>query len=81
MRNTSAGDFNKIESDDFKSFWFEGNLWFGWVNNQELFEDLLTVYPNAGDAKRAENFKGGDKFGFRMECNGEETLRDWMNKW
>ena len=78
IRNTMGGDHYKKESD-FRSFWFEGNLWFGWVNTQKQFDDLLSVYPLALDAQRADSFKGGDKFGFRIECNGEETLGEWLN--
>ena len=78
MRDTRGGDFNKTESD-FHSFWFEGNRWFGWVNTQEQFDDLLSVYPDARDAKQSATFKGGMKFGFRMECDGDLTLGDWLD--
>ena len=78
MRDTRGGDFYKEESE-FPSFRFEANLWFGWVNTPEQFADLLTVYPSARNAKQAPKHRGGMKFGFRVECNGELTLGEWLD--
>lgn len=67
-------------------FWFEGNLFFDWVNNPEDWAKVKTAYADWSldelldksreDPSRAEY----PKFGLRIECKGDKTLREFFTE-
>ncbi|HUW90040.1 MAG TPA: hypothetical protein VMV43_05920 [Candidatus Nanopelagicaceae bacterium] len=71
----------------WKKFWFEGNRYFGLVDSPEKWEDLKETYKDnfcedlkgLFSAKRDES-SDTDKFGFRSECRGRETLGEFFKK-
>jgi hypothetical protein len=69
--------------NEFPKFWFEGNLYFGWVND---FEDLKSVFEQyKGHLTRDEILDKAvnkddklDEFGLRIEHRGNVTLRQYL---
>ena len=63
-------------------FWFEGNLFFGWINGPEDWQRLRDAYPDYSDERlfAAKRFFGASKpnFGFRIEHKGPGTLKDFF---
>jgi hypothetical protein len=63
-------------------FWFEGNLFFDWINGPEDWQRLRDAYPDYSDERllAAKRFNGASKpnFGFRMEHKGPGTLKDFF---
>ena len=69
-------------------FFFEGNLFFGRIEEPEEWDELRAAYSDMTDdqlldAKFATYGGSTDqaerrvkKYGFRHECDGERTLRD-----
>ena len=76
----------------WKSFWFESNMFFDHVRNMSDWERLRSAYPKMSDddllnAKEAtydghislEERDTYPNYGFRIEHDGERTLRDFFN--
>jgi hypothetical protein len=65
-------------------FWFEGNLFFGWINGPEDWQRLREEYSGKTDNQllAAKRFFGASKpnFGFRMEHKGPGTLKDFFEE-
>ena len=75
----------------WKRFWFEGNQFFDYIESMDDWQRLRDAYPDDTDetlldAKEA-TYKGSlsqeerdanPKYGFRWECDGERTLRDFF---
>ncbi len=73
----------------WKKFWFEGNLWFYWVESGENWAKLLSIYYTSEDieenfildnAKICENSKMNPKYGFTHECDGSKILREFFEE-
>jgi hypothetical protein len=77
---------------NFTPFWWESNQIFGLIDSHEEWAKVVAVYGKPGvaplsalaEAQEAEEGHGrGDsrvpKFGFRVECNGDLTLKDWAD--
>lgn len=73
-------------------FWWESNQTWGRIESPEDWEKVFDCYgkpgvashEQLGTAQEAEEGHGrGDskipKFGFRAECNGDLTLKDWAD--
>ena len=71
------------------TFWWESNRVHGLVDSPEAWEKIVACYDKLyldklAGAKEAEHGHGrGEakvpKFGFRVECNGDLTLKDWAD--
>lgn len=71
--------------EKFPIFWFEGNLYFNWIKSladlSHLFEmyegseDIDSVLDKAVVAPRTTEYH---KYGFRSECDGNKTLRQFL---
>lgn len=66
----------------FKRFYFEGNLYFGWVENQDDWNDVKEQYK---DHLQVEDLLGAkqrwdksDSFGFYHEYDVDYTLCDFL---
>ena len=68
----------------FPKFWYEGNLYFGYVSS---LEDLKKVFKNYEghenvdallDKSKNNPDSDDDYFGLRRECNGTKTLREFL---
>lgn len=68
----------------FPIFWFEGNLWFNYVKSFEDLENVLKAYKGTETVDdffdKAKNATHTEKpyYGFRRECDGEKTLRQFL---
>ena len=72
-----------MENSNWKPFWFEGNLAWGWIDSPEEWERIKGAYKNQSfDLSRARRFDGADRnyFGFASECRGKESLLDFAKK-
>jgi len=74
-----------MENENWKEFWFEGNLCFGWIKNKEdwnkvkrAYKDMMNIY-DLEQAKRCP-YSDFDKFGFAIECDGKQTLKEFADK-
>lgn len=73
----------KTTEENWVSFWFEGNLYFDWVNNQNDWKRLLDIYSSHYDINcilDAKNCPQSNKpkYGFVIECSGNKTLREFF---
>lgn len=69
-------------------FYFDGNLAFGivdspaqWERLKQAYRDSPGGYPSPADLLEAKNCpreRGLPKFGFVVECDGPQTLRDFF---
>jgi hypothetical protein len=63
-------------------FWFEGNLFFDWIDGPEDWQRLRDAYERYSDERLlgAERFFGASipNFGFRIEHKGPGTLKDFF---
>ena len=63
-------------------FWFEGNLFFDWINGPKDWQRLRDAYPDYSDERllAAKRFFGASipNFGFRIEHKGPGTLKDFF---
>lgn len=69
---------------EFKRFYFEGNLRWGYMNTPEDVELLLKDYSykelrHAQRLRDSEN-AGTPSFGFYAEYNDKYTLGDWIDE-
>ena len=68
----------------FPRFWFEGNLFFAWVNNAEDLQKVFVEYDGQATKDeildKAVNLEDGvlNNFGLRGEYNGNLTLRQFL---
>jgi len=68
----------------FPKFWFEANAYYGNINSLEDLKNLLEIYEGSesvdGVLDKAKNCPdvNSDYYGFRTECNGEKTLRQFL---
>jgi len=73
-------------------FWWESNQIWGLIDSPEEWAKVVAAYDKPGcaavetlkEAQEAPEGHGrGDskipKFGFRIECNGDLTLKDWAD--
>lgn len=70
------------------TFWFESNQFFDWVKSPEDWEKVKAAYSQPGsllsvdlllDQAREAAPKGAHpKFGIRLECDGDKTLREFF---
>ncbi|MFA5366594.1 MAG: hypothetical protein WC333_01815 [Dehalococcoidia bacterium] len=76
---------------DFPRFWFEGNLYFGWVNNLDELNVVFEYYKEGHMTKdevldKAVSLEDEDKsgkhteFGLRIEHRGSMTLRQFLEE-
>ena len=76
------------EKPAWTPFWFEGNRWFDWVNTPEDWMRLKEMYECKPDSLTMQSILNSQncptsnkpKFGFAIECNGLETLRQFFEK-
>ena len=73
--------------DTWKAFWFEGNQFFDWVRSPEDWERVKKAYSQDGcemttdellDKSREAPGADVPKYGLRIECDGEKTLREFF---
>lgn len=69
----------------WKSFWFESNAAWGWINSPKEWERIKEFHPNTdlGNAKESvdySNSTGEPYFGFRAECRGPGILKEFFEK-
>jgi len=71
-------------TNPWKPFWFEGNLFFDWINGPEDWRRLQDAYPGCSDEAllATKRFNGASipNFGFRMEHKGPGTLKDFFEE-
>jgi hypothetical protein len=62
-------------------FYWDSNLYFGLVQSQSDLDELLNVVPDALDGKECPQTNPllSPKFGFRAECSGVRTLREFLS--
>lgn len=69
---------------EFKKFYFEGNLYWGHINNPEDLKELLDTYPYDLLRKAQRLHDSADyevpQFGFYAEYNDTYTLGDWIDE-
>ncbi len=69
---------------NFPRFWFDGNLFFGWINNaddlQKLFHEYDGHMTKDEVLDKSVNLEDGvlNNFGLRGEYNGSLTLRQFL---
>ena len=78
------------ETEKWSRFWFEGNQYFTWVNTRDEWNDLLDIYrPHCPtddvaawilDTAKVDASAEYTKYGFSIECNGAETLRQFFER-
>jgi len=75
--------------DGWVRFWFEGNRYFEFVSGPNDWLKVLKAYGETGyktaeELRRAKRCDSAlphlHKFGFAIECSGEETLGEWADK-
>lgn len=60
-------------------FWWDSNAWFGMVETRSDLDSLLEYEPNAMDGQECDFVvEGPPKFGFRAECRGQRTLKQYL---
>ena len=66
----------------FKRFYFEGNLYFGWVENQDDWNDVKEEYKTHLVTEELlsarQRWDKSDSFGFYSEYNVDYTLGDFL---
>src|SRR6185369_8824343 len=76
---------------EFPKFWFEGNLYFNWINSEEDLQKLFVAYEGSMtpdeilDKSKNQNYpdKGHDYtiYGLRSEhIHGDKTLREFLEE-
>jgi hypothetical protein len=69
---------------EFKRFYFEGNLRWGYMNNPEDVRELLKdyTYEELRKARRLRNSADAEipSFGFYREYDDNYTLGDWIDE-
>ncbi|MBU1179380.1 hypothetical protein KJ885_00360 [Patescibacteria group bacterium] len=73
---------------NWKKFWFEGNLYFGWVKSiddwrkaVEIYGEHFTPLSRLLEAREAPHETNRyPKFGFASECCGKLTLGEWAKQ-
>lgn len=69
----------------FPDFWFEGNLYFGWVTS---LEDMETLFEQYKDDKTPEEllttamgstWSDYPRFGYYM-CDGDKSLKQYLEE-
>jgi len=73
---------------NFTPFWFEGSLWFKMVNNEQELKQLFDVYEQQANYSKQKVLTATEcvflsrncppKFGFASECNGSQTLAQFL---
>lgn len=76
---------NNIVMKQFPRFWFEGNLFFNWVENLDDLQRVFDAYDGylTKDEVLDKALNKDDKldeFGLRMEHKGSVTLRQFLNE-
>jgi len=75
----------------WSSFFFEGNMWFGYVDSPDKWVELLETYAEQrmsfSDLMEARECARNEfhptlppKFGFAIECDGKRTLGDFFEE-
>jgi hypothetical protein len=75
-----------MKTTQFKSFWFEGQLYFREVKNEEEAVRLLEAYGDDFERLKKAKVKPSSQkpgayviaFGFYPEYDGELTLGEWL---
>ena len=68
----------------FNRFWFEGQLWFKWVETEKDLEELISIHreykinPLKAHQKNGALGKALPAFGFYPEYTGEKTLEQYL---
>jgi hypothetical protein len=71
----------KKHKHKWKPFYFDGNEAWGTIDSPEEWSRIKRAYKtDLGKARRCGFAKeeGRDIFGFRAECNGKETLKEFF---
>lgn len=68
---------------DFKPFYFDGNFYFGWINNNDDLQKLYDAYKGIFSVdeildRSFNNPSVANSFGRRYEHNGDITLRMFL---
>lgn len=81
--------YKRIYEPNWVPFWWESNFIWGMINGPDDWLKVVEAYNQEpivklGDAKEAPSGHGRNeakvpKFGFRIECNGDLTLKDWAD--
>ena len=76
--------------EKWKRFWFEGNLYFNWVESLEDWEKVKKIYGEQNYSLEdlvdkthvcPNSGPGRDpKYGFAIECSGDHTLRQFFEE-
>ena len=71
----------------WKSFWFESDLFFEKIHNVDGWKRLRAAYPKLTDDQLLDARDGSlsleqslnePVYGFKKECDGDKTLRDFF---
>lgn len=67
----------------FPEFWFDGNLYFGWITTEEDFKKLVEAYKSHSTLdsllSARSKFDNGRAYGFYAEYN-RKCLRDFLDE-
>lgn len=83
---------SQSQGNNWVPFFFESNQFFKTVDSPEVWEELCAAYPDLSDdellAAKFATYNGTTdqsnrtvkKYGFRIECDGEDTLADFFER-
>ncbi len=84
---TDEEDLVITDMPEFKKFWFEGNLFFKYVENENDVKHLLTNYEGSYDVVLGAKLKDENlsptefpEFGLYAEHTGKITLKEWLTE-
>ena len=64
--------------NEWKRFWFEGNLAWGMIYSLKDWERIKKEYTDTDLSKARQNHNGSDNYGFYSEHTGNDTLGEFF---